>query len=56
MRPSHPELNFRMGRGRIREVRRAFSLNGLAAAVALLAEEWPDPVVQFQRAMSARSL
>jgi hypothetical protein len=55
MRQGHPELNFRRGRGRIRELRqcRAFVESG-----GLL--EWLRPwslcVAAYQRAMSARTL
>lgn len=36
MRQSHPELNFRLGKGRIRERRKAFSRDSLAATCEFL--------------------
>jgi rubrerythrin len=36
MRQGHPELNFRLGRGRIRERRKAFSHDSLAATCDFL--------------------
>lgn len=36
MKQGHPELNFRMGRGRIRERRKAFSRDSLAATCDFL--------------------
>lgn len=55
MRQSHPELNFRMGRGRVRELRQCYEF---AASGGLI--EWLNPwslcVLRYQHAMGAHTL
>lgn len=52
MRQSHPELNFRRGRGLIRERRKAFSRDSLAATCDFLGMK-PEAKEEFLAATDA---
>jgi hypothetical protein len=55
MRQAHPELNFRLGRGRIRELRQSIAFVESGGLMEWL-NPWSLCVYRYQHAMGAHTL